>query len=220
MLVKGLNHLAFITPDMEATIRFYRDLLEMDLVSGIGHDGFRHYFFKCGDGAVAFFEYEIAQPMAYDKFHGSPTNKPIGFDHVSFTVDSCEKLFHVKDKLQAANIEVSDAVDHGTIWSIYFFDPINNLPLEASWDCVAIDSAPAILDTNPLPVAEEGASPQPGQWPEVTAPTPPEKMTAQPGNGFGMRDDFVRRGLARLNPDLEKLLNRQRDTNTANRAAD
>ena len=89
MLVKGLNHLAFITPDMEATIRFYRDLLEMDLVSGIGHDGFRHYFFKCGDGAVAFFEYEIAQPMAYDKFHGSPTNKPIGFDHVSFTVDSC-----------------------------------------------------------------------------------------------------------------------------------
>ena len=47
MLVKGLNHLAFITSDMEATIRFYRDLLEMDLISGIGHDGFRHYFFKC-----------------------------------------------------------------------------------------------------------------------------------------------------------------------------
>ena len=37
MLIKGLNHLAFITPDMEATIRFYRDLLEMDLISGIGH---------------------------------------------------------------------------------------------------------------------------------------------------------------------------------------
>ena len=206
MLVKGLNHLAFITPDMEATIRFYRDLLEMDLVSGIGHDGFRHYFFKCGDGAVAFFEYEIAQPMAYDKFHGSPTNKPIGFDHVSFTVDSCEELFHLKDKLEAANIEVSSAVDHGTIWSIYFFDPINNLPLEASWDCVVIDTAPAILDTNPLPVAEEGSSPQPGQWPEVTTPTPPEKMTAQPGNGFAMRDDFVRRGIASLSPDLEKFL--------------
>ena len=206
MLVKGLNHLAFITPDMEATIRFYRDLLEMDLVSGIGHDGFRHYFFKCGDGAVAFFEYEIAQPMAYDKFHGSPTNKPIGFDHVSFTVDSCEELFHLKDKLEAANIEVSSAVDHGTIWSIYFFDPTNNLPLEASWECVVINTAPAILDTNPLPVAEEGSSPQPGQWPEVTTPTPPEKMTAQPGNGFAMRDDFVRRGIASLSPDLEKFL--------------
>ena len=77
MLVKGLNHLAFITPDMEATIRFYRDLLEMDLISGIGHEGFRHYFFKCGDGAVAFFEYEIAQRMSYGKFHGAPTDERV-----------------------------------------------------------------------------------------------------------------------------------------------
>ncbi len=28
MILKGLNHLAFITPSMEKTIRFYRDLLE------------------------------------------------------------------------------------------------------------------------------------------------------------------------------------------------
>ena len=220
MLVKGLNHLAFITSDMEATIRFYRDLLEMDLISGIGHDGFRHYFFKCGDGAVAFFEYEIAQPMAYDKFHGSPTNKPIGFDHVSFTVDSREKLFHLKDKLEAASIDVSDAVDHGTIWSIYFFDPINNLPLEASWDCVTISTVPAILDSNPLPAAQEGAAPQPGQWPEVTAPTPPEQMTARPGNGAAMRDDFVRRGIARLSPDLEKILDRQESVSPERPAAE
>ena len=83
---------------------------------------------------MAFFEYEIAKPMAYDKFHGSPTDRPIGFDHVSFTVDSRKELFHLKDKLEAADIEVSGAVDHGTVWSIYFFDPVNNLPLEASWD--------------------------------------------------------------------------------------
>jgi hypothetical protein len=30
-----------------------------------------------------------------------------------------------------AGIEVTGAVDHGIIWSIYFFDP-NNIPLEAS----------------------------------------------------------------------------------------
>ena len=220
MLIKGLNHLAFITPDMEATIRFYRDLLEMDLTSGIGHDGFRHYFFKCGDGAVAFFEYEIAKPMAYDKFHGSPTDRPIGFDHVSFTVDSRKELFHLKDKLEAADIEVSGAVDHGTVWSIYFFDPVNNLPLEASWDCVAIASAPAILDTNPLPAAEEGASPQPGQWTEVTAPTPERQMIAHPGNGFAMRDDFVRRGLVRLTPDLKEVLDQQQSMEAVTTAAE
>ena len=69
MIITGLNHLAFITYSMEKTIRFYRDLLQMDLVSGIGQPGFRHYFFKCGEGAIAFFEYDAAKPMKYDKFH-------------------------------------------------------------------------------------------------------------------------------------------------------
>ena len=220
MLVKGLNHLAFITPDMEATIRFYRDLLEMDLISGIGHEGFRHYFFKCGDGAVAFFEYEMAQRMSYGKFHGSPTNRPIGFDHVSFTVDSRKELFYLKDKLEAADIEVSDAVDHGTIWSIYFFDPVNNLPLEASWDCVEVSSTPAILDSDPMPAAEEGAGPQPGHWPDVTAPTPEKEMIARPGNGFEMREDFVRRGLARLSPELEDLLDPHKSSGNITKAAE
>ena len=123
MIFTGMNHMAFITRDIEKTIRFYRDLLQMELFAGIGHEGFRHYFFKCGDGAIAFFEYDIAKPMEYDKFHGSPTDKPIGFDHVSLTVPSREALFALKDKLEAADIEVTGAVDHGTMWSIYFFDP-------------------------------------------------------------------------------------------------
>ena len=206
MLIVGLNHLAFITRDMESTIRFYRDLLEMDLISGIGHEGFRHYFFRCGEGHIAFFEYEIAQPMDYDKFHGSPTDKPIGFDHVSFTVASRKVLFELKDRLEAANIDVTGAVDHGTMWSIYFFDPINNLPLEASWNCVEIVKTPAILDSAPLKVAAEGSSPQPGHWPEVITHTKEEEMNPVPGNGFSMREDFLRRGLVRVNPDMESVL--------------
>ncbi|MDP6707203.1 MAG: VOC family protein, partial [Alphaproteobacteria bacterium] len=130
MLLKGINHLAFITDDMEKTIRFYRDLLGMELVAGIGHDGYRHYFFRAGDTQVAFFEYAGASPMRL-KFHGAKTSEPLGFDHVSFTVESREALFHLKDKLEAAGFEVAGAVDHGTIWSIYWFDP-NNIPLEAS----------------------------------------------------------------------------------------
>ena len=108
MLLKGIDHLAFITNDMEKTIRFYRDLLGMELVAGIGHQGYRHYFFKFGDNQVAFFEYDIAKPME-QKFHGSPTDKPLGFDHVSFIVDSCEDRFRLKDKLEAAGFEVTGA---------------------------------------------------------------------------------------------------------------
>ena len=63
MLIKGLNHLAFITDDMTKTVRFCRDLLGMTLQAGIGHDGYRHYFFQMGTGQVAFFEYAGASPM-------------------------------------------------------------------------------------------------------------------------------------------------------------
>ena len=122
MLIQGINHLAFITNDMPKTIRFYRDLLGLELKAGIGHDGYRHYFFQMGNGQVAFFEYDIAQPMRSGKFHGTSTDEPVGFDHVAFTVESKEDLFALKDKLEAAGIKVHGVVDHGTIWSIYFFD--------------------------------------------------------------------------------------------------
>ncbi len=202
MLLKGLNHLAFITDDMTKTVRFYRDLLGLELVAGVGHGGFRHYFFQMGTGQIAFFEYDIAKPMERGKFHGAPTDQPIGFDHVALTVESKEALFELKDKLEAAQIEVTGAVDHGTIWSIYFFDPHNNIPLEASWDCVEQLAAPAIYDEDPLPIAAEGAGPQPGHWPEVTNHTPPEQMVARAGNGYVMRESFIARGLVRAKPEL------------------
>lgn len=196
----GVNHLAFITGDMEKTVRFYRDLLGMELTAGIGHDGYRHYFFKFGDAQVAFFEYDGARPMDY-KFHGAMTDKPLGFDHVSFTVDSKEELFAFKDRLEAAGVDVAGAVDHGTIWSIYFFDP-NVIPLEISWDCMELLVTPAMEDDDPLDIVSEGAGPQPGIWPDVTNPTLPENMVASPGNGFPMRATFLREGKARPKPGL------------------
>ncbi len=200
-MIKGLNHLAFITDDMTKTVRFYRDLLGMTLQAGVGHQGYRHYFFQMGTGQVAFFEYAGASPMRRGKFHGEMTREPVAFDHVSFTVETKEELFQLKDKLEAAGFEVSDAVDHGTMWSIYFFDP-NNIPLEASWDCLEILKAPAIEDDDPLTVADEGAGPQPGHWLEVSRPTPAAEMVAHAGNGNRMRASFLERGIARPLPGL------------------
>ena len=194
MHLTGINHLAFITGDMVTTIRFYRDLLGMELVAGIGHPGYRHYFFRCGNSQVAFFEYADAAPMER-KSHGTPTRLPLGFDHVSFSVASRADLFALKDKVEAAGFEVSDAVDHGIIWSIYFHDP-NNLPLEVSWDMLELVKTPAMDEVDPLDIVAEGAGPQPGVWPEVTNPTAPEHMIAHDGNGHTMRETFLAHGLA------------------------
>ena len=204
MRITGINHLAFITVDMEKTIRFYRDLLGLELASGVGHDGYRHYFFRFGEAQIAFFEYEGAKPMER-KFHGVKTEAPLRFDHLSLTVASRADLFGFKDKLEAAGIELTGAVDHGTIWSIYFFDP-NNIPLEISWDCMELVKTPAMDEDDPMAVLAEGANPQAGAWPEVTSPTPPHQMTAHPGNGHTMRETFLSQGAARDTAEYRRLL--------------
>ena len=202
--LKAINHLAFITPDMSGTIRFYRDLLGLQLHAGIGHDGYRHYFFRLADNSsVAFFSYDGASAMER-KFPGNRTDKPLGFDHVSFTVESSSELMTFKSKLEAAGLDVHGPVDHGICWSIYFYDP-NNIPLEISWDCVEVLSAPAIVDDEPLAVAAEGAGPQPGHWPEPTeAPAAAKPLKA--GNGHAMRKAFLEEGRARVVPELKELM--------------
>ena len=52
----------------------------------------------------------------------------------------------------------------------------------------------------------EPQCPQPGHWPAVTNPTPPDQMVAHGGNGVAMRESFLSRGLARSKPDLVKVL--------------
>ncbi len=203
MSLQGINHLAFITDDMVTTIRFYRDLLGLKLSAGIGHDGYRHYFFQLADGAthVAFFEYDGATVMNR-KFPGDRTTLPLGFDHVSFTVESREALFALKDRVEAAGIEVEGAVDHGIFWSIYFYDPHNNIPLEATWQFMDLEQTPAISEDDPLDIAAEGSGLQLGHWPSVQDPTPESEMRALTGNGQPMREHFLKHGLASYSADL------------------
>ena len=118
---------------------------------------------------------------------------------------SREELFHFKDRLEAAGVEISGAVDHGTIWSIYFFDP-NNIPLEISWDCMEVIKPPAMSEDDPMAIVAEGSGPQPGIWPDVTTPTPPEQMLAHAGNGHEMRETFLRGGTGRDTEEYVRLL--------------
>ena len=172
----GVNHLALVTGNMDKTIRFWRDLLGMRLVDGLGQPGFRHYFFQLSDhDLVAFFEWPGIQPMP-EKDHGQPVTGPFIFDHVSFGVDTEEALWELKDKLEAGGFEVSEVIDHGFIHSIYSFDP-NGIPIEFSATVSGRDirENPVMVDTTPSNVTLEGAEPRPEMWPRVIVPTPANK---------------------------------------------
>ncbi len=186
----GINHLALVTGDMDATIRFWRDLLGMRLVAGIGEPGFRHYFFEISEhDLVAFFEWPGVEPME-ERDHGAPTRGPVGFDHVAIGVAEREDLWNLKDALEAAGFWVSEAVDHGFIHSVYTFDP-NNIPIELSYVVPERDvrCSPAMADRSPSAIAREGDRPQPGKWPPVERPTPPEERRLYPGAGSDLNRD-------------------------------
>lgn len=184
MKFNGINHLAMATGDMDTTIRFWRDLLGMRLVGGLGQPGFRHYFFEISKtDLIAFFEWPGVEPIEH-KAHGRPVTGPFVFDHVSFGVDSIDELWELKDTLDAAGFNCSDVIDHGFIHSIYAFDP-NGIPIEFSWTVEGknIHDEPVMGDIEPTALAEEGPEPQPGRWPVVKNPTPPARRRIYPGAG-------------------------------------
>lgn len=180
----GVNHLAMATGDMDKTIRFWRDLLGMRLVAGLGQPGYRHYFFEISEtDLIAFFEWTGVKPVA-KKEHGRPVSGPFIFDHVSFGVENEDDLWSLKDKLEAAGFPVSDVIDHGFIHSIYAHDP-NGIPIEFSHNVERVDirETPQMRDRAPSRITLEGAESQSGIWPEVAMPTPKSKRVVYPGAG-------------------------------------
>jgi catechol 2,3-dioxygenase-like lactoylglutathione lyase family enzyme len=159
---RGVNHLALITTDMDATVRFYHGVLGARLVATIGTPSFRHYFFEFGiQNTVAFFEYAGVELATFAKPAGVPDPRAVQFDHVSFNVPDEEALVFLRDRLKAAGSEVTDVVDHGFIRSIYFTDP-NGIALEASWWTLDATGRPAdysddrlFADPNPVPAVSE-----------------------------------------------------------------
>ena len=186
----GINHLAMVTDNMDRTIRFWRDLLGMRLVGGLGRKGYRHYFFEISDDdMIAFFEWpKVTNPPQKD--HGVPVEGPFIFDHLSFGVSSDDDLWALKERLEAAEFWVSEVIDHGFIHSIYTFDP-NAIPIEFSSPVTGVDLRrhPQMLDRHAGKITLEGPDPQPGKWPAVERKTPKNQQWVFPGEGTQFADD-------------------------------
>ncbi|MFZ5997096.1 MAG: VOC family protein [Nitrospirota bacterium] len=179
---KGLNHLALATGDMDRTIRFWRDLLGMRLIAGLGKPGYRQYFFEIsGRELISFFEWPEVEPLP-EKDAGRVAKGPFAFDHVCLEVEDKDALWTLKEKLEAADIWVSEVIDNGFIHSIFTFDP-NGIALEFCYSVEGVDirKEPRMLDTAPSEVTQEGPEPQPDKWPPVEMPTPIKDRKIYPG---------------------------------------
>jgi catechol 2,3-dioxygenase-like lactoylglutathione lyase family enzyme len=153
----GVNHLALITRDLDATVRFYDGVLGAPLVATIADEQMRHYFFRFGEHCtVAFFEYANDREARFDKTAGVFDPRSVHFDHLALNLPGEADLVDLQQRLRDAGHEVTDIIDHVAVRSVYFTDP-NGIALEASWwvhdpTAVPIDhDGPLFSDPDPVP---------------------------------------------------------------------
>ena len=159
---RGINHLALITTDMDATVRFYHGVLGARVVATIGNPEFRHYFFELGPQCtVAFFEYADSAIEPFSKPAGVPDPRAAQFDHLALNLPDEDALHDLRRRLKSADCEVTDIVDHGGVRSVYFTDP-SGIALEASWWVLDATGRAAdygddrfFADPNPVPALQE-----------------------------------------------------------------
>lgn len=132
---KMLSHLAYVTPDAKATADFYTNVMKMEYVNGLIDDNvtstgepivYFHIFFRLADGStVAFFEAPDLPPRPQP---AHPVYRL--FDHLALQVDTPADVDAWKAHLEQHGVEVVGPTDHVIIYSIYFYDPVNDIRLE------------------------------------------------------------------------------------------
>jgi catechol 2,3-dioxygenase-like lactoylglutathione lyase family enzyme len=146
---RGIDHLAFVTDDLPATMDFYTRVLGMQLVhvrrvpyerdrGQPPYENLRHYFFNMGnDSLLAFFEIPKGREPA------GLRNAIGAMQHCAFVVTP-QRFAEIEARLQARGIAYNGPIPQlPGLLGIYFYDP-NGIRLEFA--CQPADGAdPAVV---------------------------------------------------------------------------
>ena len=125
MRLTGLHHVTAICSDLDATTRFYRDILGLALdEAGVNDDDpdARHFWFGDAEGSPG----TLVSFMEYPDMDGARAGRG-GVHHFAFRVSSAEELEAWRDYLRSRGVPASDVFDRGRFRSIYLRDPDGNL---------------------------------------------------------------------------------------------
>jgi catechol 2,3-dioxygenase-like lactoylglutathione lyase family enzyme len=134
-----LHHTAYVTRDLEATRKFYEDVIGMPLIATWCESDelfgrtrtYCHTFFGMADGgALAFFQFE--NPQDQEEFGPKMPASP--FHHIALAVNA-DTQAAIEKRIAAAGIRPPDTyvLEHGYCRSVYVKDP-NGMILEFTLD--------------------------------------------------------------------------------------
>lgn len=134
---RGFHHVALMTPDLDATRRFYGDILGMHIgpiLPGAGAQG-RHCFIRPGETeawGLHFFEHPEAQVFPYPESFPRFAVLPGALQHIAFALPSEAAALALRQRLAGFGVAMTDIAHIGPISNTLFRDN-NGLLLEATW---------------------------------------------------------------------------------------
>lgn len=159
---RGIHHVAYACRDLEATNRFYEELMGFPLVhtelNRVGDGYFRHVFYDTGEGGMlAFFDvHGVGEKEGWSSQISTGNGLPIWVNHIAFAADE-ETMEAARARFTAAGIEPLMEVDHGWCHSLYYRDP-NGIMVEFCRDTPGFEpdseEAHRLLTAVPEPAAK------------------------------------------------------------------
>jgi catechol 2,3-dioxygenase-like lactoylglutathione lyase family enzyme len=133
-----IDHLALVTRDLEATMRFYTDVLGMhaaNIAPATPIHG-RTCMIEPRPNATSdlhFFEHADAQPIQpHPEMLQQLLFPTVGVHHIAFALPDAAAGLRLQERLQAAGIPTTPVMDQGDRYNLLFHDN-NDLLLEANW---------------------------------------------------------------------------------------
>lgn len=215
LTANAIHHIAIATRDIREQIRFFCDVLGMELVALFPMHGIpegKHCFLKLGDHCslsfvqlpeMADIEVELGKTHA-----GSGAGACAGgaMQHLAFNVPDDQTLLALRDRIRSHGVHVFGPIDHGMCRSIYFAGP-EHLALELATSDERID---ADLWVDPQVCREAGISDE--ELRRFLAPAPAEDRggsVAQPAFDLtkprlAYPDDVYRQMITLSDEDISK----------------
>ena len=177
----GCHHMAFVTNNMDETVKFYNGILGFPIVVTLQLPNPTRSLARCrviSAGAVTTSSGSARATRSRSSSSRTPRcyadNSLLSAgNHLAITVPVRGRAAARQAGPRATRVKINSELDHGFCHSIYFEDPVNKIALEfATWQHPCDTAQPFLQDPNPVPpLSPPSARPPTTSTSSTTPPT-------------------------------------------------